>query len=195
MKNLGESYEVFIPIIGTYNIYNTLAALAVCNKLKVEIKDIVEALPQIKLPSMRFEILETNALTIINDAYNANPASMAAALETFSKMNVEGKRIFVCGDMLELGWYALEAHRNIGKLVNYSSINYLITFGELAEEVRKSAINDGLNKNQAKSFDTTDEIVDFLAAIANKGDAILIKGSRAKGMERIVDGLRKKMNS
>ncbi len=193
MKNQDESSEAFIPIIGTYNIYNTLAALAVCNELRIDIKKAVGVLSEIKLPSMRFEILETNGLTIINDAYNANPASMAAALETFSKMDLAGKRIFVCGDMLELGWYALKAHRSIGKLVNSSSIDYLITFGESAEEVRKSAISDGLNENYAKSFGTIDEIVEFLAATANKGDGILIKGSRAKGMERIVDGLRKKL--
>jgi UDP-N-acetylmuramoyl-tripeptide--D-alanyl-D-alanine ligase len=142
---------------------------------------------------MRMEVLSLEGgVMLINDAYNANPNSMALALETLSEARGEGKAIAVLGDMLELGEFTVEAHRELGKKAVELSIDLLLAVGEEAPVVVESAMRHGLKRDRAKVVETHSEAVSVLNETAQKGDWILVKGSRGMAMEKVVQGLKER---
>lgn len=129
-----------VPLYGKHNIFNTIVGIAVGQFYKVPTEKIQEALQQINITQMRFQFLTAKAgFTIINDAWNASPSSMKAAIETLQKLNAYKKKMIVIGDMLELGKKGETYHREIGKMLNEESIQYVFTYGELAEIVAEEA--------------------------------------------------------
>jgi len=191
----GVRRYVRMPFAGAHNVYNALAAAAIASQFGAEISEIKEGLAAARLPSMRYEITSLEGLTVINDAYNANPVSTMTALSSFCEMSVPGKRIFVCGDMLELGKHAREAHEQVGFFISSQPIDYVIAFGKLAPAVVKAAFGDGLRGKRWACCRSVEEVVSVLMDVASPGDAVLIKGSRANAMERIVDLLKRRMRS
>lgn len=187
---LGSRRYVRLPFAGSHNVYNALSAAAIASQLGVGISEIKEGLVSAMLPAMRYEISTISGITVINDAYNANPVSTMSALSSFCEMNVSGKRIFVCGDMLELGPYARRAHRQVGRFISSQPIDHVIALGDLAAEVLKGACGDGQPGPRRAFCASVEEVASVLKDIAVPGDAVLIKGSRANGMERIVDAWR-----
>jgi UDP-N-acetylmuramoyl-tripeptide--D-alanyl-D-alanine ligase len=187
---LGVRRFVQLPFPGSHNVYNALAAAAVSSQLGADISDMKEGLRQARLPSMRYELSSVEGLTIVNDAYNANPYSTLCALSSFCEMDVQGKRILVCGDMLELGDHAREAHRQIGFFIAGQPIDFVIALGQLARVVVNSAFGKDASPGNSAVCRSVDEVVSVLMDVAEPGDAVLIKGSRANGMERIVDALK-----
>ena len=132
-----------VPLHGKHNILNTIVGIAVGQYYNVTAEKIQEALRQVNITHMRFQFLTAKTgFTIINDAWNASPSSMKAAIETLQKLKVYNKKMIVIGDMLELGKEAETYHREIGKMLNEESIQYVFTYGELAgivaEEARKN---------------------------------------------------------
>jgi UDP-N-acetylmuramoyl-tripeptide--D-alanyl-D-alanine ligase len=186
---LGRRRYVHLPFAGTHNVYNALAAATIASQFGVGMPKIKEGLAAARLPSMRYEVRCLDGLTVINDAYNANPVSTMSALSSFCEMNVDGKKIFVCGDMLELGKHALEAHRQVGFFIASQPIDYVITLGELASAVGEAAFRGRPGGERWVRCRSVEEVVDVLMDVASPGDAVLIKGSRANGMERIVEAL------
>jgi len=179
-----------LPFPGAHNAYNALAAAAISSQMGAGISQIEEGLSGALLPDMRYEVLRLSGLTVINDAYNANPASTVCALASFCEMEVPGRRIFVCGDMLELGKHARRAHREIGLFIKSKPIDYVIALGELAPEVIQAAFpRRGGGHERWECCRTVEEVVTAITKVAQPGDALLIKGSRANGMERIVEAL------
>lgn len=187
---LGSRRYVRLPFSGSHNVYNALSAAAIASQLGAGISEIKEGLATAMLPAMRYEISTISGITVINDAYNANPVSTMSALSSFCEMSVSGKRVFVCGDMLELGPHARRAHREVGRFIRSQPIHYVMALGDLAAEVLKGACGDGHPGPRRAFCSSVEEVVSILNDIAVPGDAILIKGSRANGMERIVDALR-----
>lgn len=162
-----------LPIPGEHNIYNALAAIAVAKILNVKKSIIKKGLESFKPSSKRMEIINrTDWITIINDTYNANPQSMAAALRTLAL--IEGRKIAVLGDMLELGKAARSAHRRILKLANELKIDKIYLFGKLWPN---SYISKAL-------------LIKDLKKIIRPRDIILVKGSRAVKMEEVVKAIR-----
>ncbi|MED3321669.1 UDP-N-acetylmuramoyl-tripeptide--D-alanyl-D-alanine ligase [Bacillus thuringiensis] len=175
-----------VPLHGKHNIFNTIVGIAVGQFYKVPIEKIQEALQQINITQMRFQFLTAKTgFTIINDAWNASPSSMKAAIETLQKLNAYKKKIIVIGDMLELGKKAETYHREIGKMLNEESIQYVFTYGELAKIVAEEA-RKNYHTGKIKSFDNKAKIAEEVLKVITKKDVVLLKGSRGMALEEIV---------
>ncbi len=181
----GHSFHLSIP--GKHNVYNALMAATAGWALNVPLQDAAQALENFTLTKLRSQVLEYNGIRMINDTYNANPASMRAALETLSQIEVDGRRIAVVGDMRELGAITHDAHRALGHDVGNRQIDALFALGDLAEVVVEGAREAGID--QAWAYADQDVLTGALQAYLRPGDLMLIKGSRGIAMERIVTAL------
>jgi len=176
--------EIGVP--GRHNVYNALCAVAISGPFRMRQDEILRGLEDYRPLSMRMEVLKWRKVTLINDAYNANPDSMKAAIQTLAERSVAGKKILVTGDMLELGDYAESSHREIGRRVAEKKLDFLVTFGDLASWCGKSAIENGLDPSRVRCFHDSEDIAVFLKDLASEGDCLLFKGSRGMGMEKII---------
>jgi UDP-N-acetylmuramoyl-tripeptide--D-alanyl-D-alanine ligase len=168
-----------LPIPGEHNIYNALAAIAVAKILKAKRSSIKRGLESFRPSSKRMDIINLpDGTKIINDTYNANPQSMAAALKVLAAL--KGRKIAVLGDMLELGRTASAAHEKIGKLARELGIDILISVGEHS---RKMKADFHCPSNQPS--------IQKLKRIVRPGDQILIKASRGMRLEEVVEAIRK----
>ncbi len=187
----GEETEIRLPLLGRHFVSNALSAIAAASLFGIEPEKTKEALEQFQPFSMRMEVLSLGGgKTLINDAYNANPNSMELALETLSEAKGKGRAIAVLGDMLELGEFTVEAHRQLGKKVAELSIDLLLAMGEEAPVVVESAIREGLAHERARVVESHSEAASILRETAREGDWILVKGSRGMTMEKVVQGLK-----
>ena len=187
----GEEIEVTLPALGRHFVPNALAAIGVATLFGIEAKKAKETLEHYHLLPMRMEVCRLSGGEIlINDAYNANPKSMELALETLAEVKGKGRSIAVLGDMLELGDFTEEAHLQLGKKVRELSIDLLLALGEKAPLVVESAIHNGLEQERARVVGSHSEAISILKQVIQKGDWILIKGSRRMAMEKIVESLK-----
>jgi UDP-N-acetylmuramoyl-tripeptide--D-alanyl-D-alanine ligase len=188
----GEEGEMTLPLLGRHFVRHALAAIAAGKLFGIEFTKIREALQGFQPTPMRMEVWPLKGgKTLINDAYNANPNSMAAALETLAESKGKGRAIAVLGDMLELGDASEEAHRRLGECIGELSIDFLFCLGDEASLVVQSAIRKGLTPERARTVRDHSEAVSLLNHIAQAGDWILVKGSRRMAMERIAEAFRK----
>jgi len=188
----GEETEITLPLLGKHFVPHALSAIAAAKLLGIDLKKIREALERFHPYSMRMEVLPLDGGEIlINDAYNANPSSMEAALETLAEVKGRGRAVAVLGDMLELGEFEEEAHKRLGEKIGELSIDFLLCLGEEASLVVESAVRKGLRPERAKVVGSHSEAVSHLNRIVQKGDWILVKGSRRMAMEKIAAALRR----
>jgi UDP-N-acetylmuramoyl-tripeptide--D-alanyl-D-alanine ligase len=186
----GEAMEIHLRLLGRHFVANALSAVAAACLFGVEMKQVKEALEHFQPFPMRMEVVPLKGgMTLINDAYNANPNSMELALETLMEVKGKGRAIAVLGDMLELGEFAKEAHQQLGQKVGELSIDFLLTLGEEAPVVVESAIRHGSPPERTKVVGSHSEAVSILREMAQNGDWILVKGSRGMAMEKIVKSL------
>lgn len=178
--------EMFIPIHGGHNIYNVLAVCGVLVALGLDLSLAVSGLNKFKLPDSRCEMIERDGIRIINDAYNANPGSMKAALLTLSKIACSGRRIVVMGDMLELGKWSKELHQDVGVYIGDAGIDVLVTVGQDSVFTASVAKDKGVETFACQNHT---EALAVLNDMIKPSDVVLIKGSRGMRMERIVEGL------
>ena len=183
---INKNLEIYLPIAGYHNIYNSLAAFAVCHTFCLDTNKLKNPFPTFKLPSMRIEHIRTGDITIINDAYNANPESMQAALQYFYNADTTGRKVFICGDMLELGNESAQLHREIGKMVAQLNIDILWTVGKYAIEIANAAKAHGMPESHIASFNDISEISVIEINKLKENDTVLIKGSRVMHMEDII---------
>lgn len=184
------SVPVRCPIPGRHNVYNVLAAAAVALRLAVPLEGIAEGVERSAISSMRMETLVTAAgITVINDAYNANPTSMRAAIETLATIESDGKRVAVLGDMAELGGLTDLAHFEMGEVVARSSIGVLVTVGPRATRIAEGARAEGMPADVVRPCATAAEALEVLDDVLERGDVVLVKASRVMGLESIVEGL------
>ena len=187
-KCYDEIFDIFLPMIGIHNVYDALAAVAAARVLGVKSVKIKKALGDFIGTPMRQEIVPFANMVVLNDAYNANPSSMAESIKALEQL--EGKRkIAMIGDMLELGDYTEEEHRKIGRLLGEECYSVLFTFGEAADFIGKEAKLKGV---QVYKCDSHLDMANKYCDIAAKGDVILVKGSRGLRMERVVDELKER---
>jgi UDP-N-acetylmuramoyl-tripeptide--D-alanyl-D-alanine ligase len=136
------------------------------------------------------EVFETaGGVTVVNDAYNANPASMRAALQTLADMAAERRRIAVLGDMAELGSLTELAHFSLGEYAASLGIDVLVTVGEKARRIAEGAGARAGSADNVFACEDVDEATELLAGMLASGDVVLIKASRVVGLERIVEGI------
>ena len=181
-----ERFSVRLPLPGRHNVLNALAAAGVGRALGLSFAQIAEGLERVSLSGMRLEITDQEGITVINDAYNANPASMRAALDVLAQVAGPRRKIAVLGDMLELGALAAAGHRRVGEALLENGVDYLVTVGEHAREIAAGAKENGFPAEKSRECATGEEAAAVLKALLVPGDVMLVKGSRGMRMEKII---------
>ncbi|MEP6697124.1 MAG: UDP-N-acetylmuramoyl-tripeptide--D-alanyl-D-alanine ligase [Pseudonocardiales bacterium] len=183
----GQQADVVLQLFGEHAVANSLAAAAVARELGMELAEIAAALSTVRPVSRwRMEVTERpDGVTVVNDAYNANPESMAAALRAVVAMSGGGRTWAVLGQMAELGGRADFEHDALGRLVNDLGIDRLVAVGPLAEGVHAGAVHGGRTERESSYVPDIEAALRLLRAELRPGDVVLVKASRAAGLERI----------
>ncbi len=175
-----KSYLVETSLFGLYNLENIKASIATGLFLEVDIEDIIDAIKNYQPGNNRSQLKKTKNNTLICDSYNANPANMSLALDSFAVLNAE-KKLCILGDMLELGEKSGEEHSKILKVLRkYNLENVLLAGSEFSKVARRSGF---------KTFPDVSKLKEYLKTEQVKGHTILIKGSRGMTLEKIYDVL------
>ncbi len=176
------------PLLGKHIITNLNAAILVAKTLGVPMDDIKKEIKKLKPSPMRMEPIEVGNFHVLNDAYNANPESMKALIDTAKELNCGKKKIFVFGDMLELGPKSPVYHEIIGKYLADSIENaILLSYGDVA----KQYIRGARSLSTKEHFDDLENLVERL--IAFKDGCVFLKASRGMEMERVIEYLKEKL--
>lgn len=187
----GLSTTIELPIPGLHNVMNALAAAGAALALGLTFDDVARGLVRIAhhRSPMRMEITTTpGGVRVINDAYNAGPASMAAALELLSSMT-GGRRIAVLGDMLELGPIARQSHVNVGRDAARLGIDALVAVGDYASTMTTAAVGAGMSAERTIGCRNASEAADVVRRLVEPGDIVLIKASRGIKLEQVAHSL------
>ncbi len=183
---------VEVPILGEHNIANALAAVAAGLWLGREPFAIAEALAGFCPPAMRMSRELVGGVTLINDAYNANPRSMDAAIRELARGDTGGRRVAVLGEMLELGDQAVKHHRSLGRKVANEGIDLLWAIGPSAAGVVEEAMRLGMRAEHVRWHETIHDALSDPAFDPAPGDAWLFKGSRSMTLERLAEQVRER---
>ncbi len=176
---------------GQHNVANALGAAALAHNLGVSLTAICHGLSRARPMAMRMQIEEWHGVGIINDAYNANPASIEAAVKTLAEIRGRGERIAVLGDMFELGRQSRQQHLKLGKRIAQYRLSALYLLGaETTEQVRKGALRGGMPPEKIFVGKDHDDLARQLRRRVRRGDWLLLKGSRGMAMEKIVEKLK-----
>ena len=196
-KAAGSSFTidgtpVQLPLPGPGNVENAIAAWSICSQFGETVDDFACALKTLPAVPMRTELLQRGRLTILNDCYNANPASMKNALDILANLGSEKNRrlVFICGDMAELGRQTEQLHAQLGLDIAKSKVKLLLTVGKLAKIVADAAKDDAEYDLQTKSFEDTVSACNNLGKFIKDYDIILVKGSRTVRLENVVEKLK-----
>ena len=186
-----ERAAVALPVAGEHMVGNALAALTVGHVLGVPLADGSAALRTAPLSRWRMETFAgAGGIRVVNDAYNANPESMAAALRTARWMAGDGRLIAVLGPMAELGSIAEEAHERIGDLAARLGVDRLIVVGPDAEAIAVAAVREGVEPEHVVVVVDAEAAVAAVRASSRPDDLVLCKASRVAGLERVAEALR-----
>jgi len=173
-------------VLGAHHGYGVLASLAVGLELGANILTAIEALGKLVLPSGRSRIIPAlRWATIIDDSYNSSPVASQAALTALELLETKGRKIAVLGDMLELGKYSMDAHKEIGKFAG-EVCDMLIAVGPRAKYIAEGALIGGLSEKNVFQFTDVVKAGNHLEHLLKEGDVVLVKGSQGMRMERIV---------
>lgn len=186
----GNIIPIFLPeVLGQPQIYSVLAGAAAGVIYELNLLEISAALKNYEPAKGRLHLIAGIKKTfLIDDTYNSSPKAAAAAVEILSEfpINSNGQRWAVLGDMLELGNYTEEGHQLVGrKVAELKNIDFLVTVGERAKDIKKGAREAGLSDDKIFSFNNVNEVGKFLQEEIREGDLILIKGSQGMRMEKI----------
>lgn len=186
----GFSVNVGLPAAGRHQVLNACAASACAHRLGVPPDGIAEGLRDARLSAWRMEITEApGGYLVINDAYNANPHSMRAALETLASIGSGRRKIAVLGGMAELGRGSREFHSEVGRQLVEFDVDLLVAVGRSARDYTTSAHDAGLPRGSAFRCGNTEEARAILSQILEPGDVVLVKASRVQGLDRLAGAL------
>jgi len=174
--------EFTLNLLGEWNIQNALAAIAVAILHGISLEECARRLADVKPAKMRMERLELGGVTIINDAYNSNPESASRAVREFSRFPSTGRRVAVIGDMGELGSTSETYHRELGRQLADSAVDVVVGVGIECRALLAEL--DG--RKERHGFESVDDLKPRLDGLVRSGDAVLLKGSRRVGLERVV---------
>ena len=180
---------VRIKVHGTHNITNALAGAAVGAALHLSGSMIAQGLGRFRPAAMRSQVVTHHGVHFINDCYNANPASMKAALQLLAQWSPAGKRIAVLGNMLELGQETGRMHREVGQFLAGQGLSRLIACGTLGRYIAEGARQGGMAASEIDEVADAAAAADHLKRIVRQGDVVLIKASRGMKMEQVVHAL------
>ncbi len=183
----GRRTPVRLPASGRHNVSNALAAAGAAFAVGLGPIEVAEGLARFENTKWRMQIMKlARNVILINDCYNANPASMEAALRAFVEMKGDARGFVVLGDMLELGRHSEQAHRELGRLVRDLGIEVLFTYGKEARAIAEEVAVPG-SATEVYVGDSREELAAKLRAMTRGNDWILVKGSRGMEMEKIVE--------
>lgn len=185
-------YRLHMP--GAHNAANAAGAIAAARRLGFSPEEIAARLESFVPPPMRSEVVSLGDVTLINDAYNANPHSALAALEMLHALARGGRRIAVFGEMRELGEHAAALHRRVAERLREERVDHVLLVGRAAEYMHDALRGGGLFNPTVECCETAEACGERLAALVRSGDVILLKASRAVGLERAVEPLRRRLS-
>ncbi|HEY1923245.1 MAG TPA: cyanophycin synthetase, partial [Tepidisphaeraceae bacterium] len=175
--------DAFVPLLGEHSAVNALYAIAVARVMGLDDEQTIGHLRKASGPEMRLQLVDAGGIRILNDAYNANPASMRAAIRTLASLPTKGRRIAVVGDMRELGVASGECHREIGKFIGGQfAPDLLVCVGAEAMAIAAEAMRNGMRADRIEHF-TNASAATAISARLMDGDLVLLKASRAIGLE------------
>lgn len=193
LQIMGEAYQkVSLKILGEHQVMNALATIAVVNVLGLDIHKALKALEAMNLAERwRMQLLPgPNGSLVINDAYNASPDSMRAALQTLATLGRQGHRtIAVLGEMAELGAESVAQHDEIGRLVVRLNIDQLFVVGQRAKLIHLGAMQEGSWDGESKFLESIDEALEQVRGLLGSGDIVLIKSSKSADLRFLGDAL------
>lgn len=186
---LNDDREVVLRHLGRHAVLNALAALACASLAGIPLDDTIAALAQVPPPPGRLQFRRSGNLTILDDSYNANPGSVAAAAALISELGHEGRRVFVIGDMLELGSVSPELHQVAGRSLAQAFPQLLVAVGRYAEHVVRGAVDVGLDRKSCHVCSDPEQASKVLASQLEAGDLVLVKASRGMALDSLVTRL------
>jgi UDP-N-acetylmuramoyl-tripeptide--D-alanyl-D-alanine ligase len=190
----GAVVPIFLPgVLGRQHIYAALAGATIGIIHGMNLVEIAESLKKYQAPKGRMILIPgvKNTL-IIDDTYNASPIPVEAALKVLESIKLpaeDDKKIAVLGDMLELGSFSEEGHKQVGRAAAKSGIDYLVTVGERSRDIVRAALESGMSEDRVFNFSTPEEAGLFVQKKIKQGDVVLIKGSQGMRMEKVVKEL------
>lgn len=187
----GDRLPLRLQVLGEHHVMNALAAIAIARELGVAPADAIARLETVEIAERwRMQPLGSDRVRIINDAYNASPDSMSAALRTLAQITEPGQRkVAVLGAMSELGEYAGEEHDRVGLQAVRLRIERIVVVGRDARRLFLAAVGEGSWDGEAVFFETSDEAYDYLVTELRDGDRVLVKSSNAAGLRHLGDRL------
>jgi len=180
---------VTIRVHGTHNVANALAAAATGFALNIPGATIAQGLARFRPAAMRSQVLGRQGIQIISDCYNANPASMKAAIEVLAQWKPARERMAVLGDMLELGAESRQMHREVGQFLAGRGLSRLIACGSLGHDIADGARRAGMAESAIVEVPDAAAATELVRTTARQGDVVLVKASRGMKMEQVVEGL------
>jgi UDP-N-acetylmuramoyl-tripeptide--D-alanyl-D-alanine ligase len=190
LRHDDERAHVRLRVAGEHMVANALAATAVGLELDVPLADAAAALADARITRWRMQTSGTEAgVRVLNDAYNANPESVAAALKTGRRMAGNGHLIAVLGQMAELGPITTAEHERVGELAARLPVDRLLAIGPDAKAIVVAAVREGVEPDAAVAYDDVDAALADVVAHASPGDVVLVKGSRVAGLEMLGERL------
>ncbi|MEO2034298.1 MAG: UDP-N-acetylmuramoyl-tripeptide--D-alanyl-D-alanine ligase [Planctomycetaceae bacterium] len=183
--------EFCTQITGAHQACGVAASIAIARELGLTTGDIQAGLDEFEPAPGRAVLRQIDGIDVIDDTYNANPASVQAAIVMLNNWRTQGRRIFVLGDMLELGDQAAELHFAMGIVMAQTQIDHIVAYGQYAGDVADGLLSAGGSLSRISVFDSEAMLLSILDCLVDSGDALLVKGSRGMAMERIVAGIRR----
>lgn len=186
-----DPLEVNFPVIGEHHVMNALAAAAAAHAAGIPMRAVVDVLTQVtRAERWRMEVLTREPITVINDAYNANPNSMAAALRTLAQIANPGQRtVAVLGQMSELGDQSVAEHDKLGELAVRLGVSQTVVIGRDARPLYLAAVAQGSWDNEATFAENAEDAFEFLRGYLQPGDLVLVKSSNSAGLRMLGDRL------
>ena len=192
---LNGRLPVFVPLLGRHTAANALVAIAVGKRFRLTDEEILHGLAIARGPEMRLQLNDVKGVSVLNDAYNANPASMKAALETLKTLPTQGRRIAIVGDMLELGPTGEKLHEEVGEFAATCSLHLLVCIGELSKGIAASAIRAGMTEDRVKMFPNSESAAREMPAQIRPGDVVLLKASRGIHLEVVARAIEQNLDA
>lgn len=187
LQDGSRAATVELPVLGEHMAANAALAVAVGLRLGVSLAEAARALAGLQLPGGRFRVQKLREMLIVDDAYNANPDSMVAALRTVARMQSGKRKVAVLGRMAELGEESEAGHRRVGRSAAEAGFDCVVTVGDDAAEIGRAAAAAG--SPLVRATGSHDEAVQLLQGVLRAGDVVLVKGSASAEMGRVICGL------
>ena len=187
-----DGVTVKLPLAGKGNIENAIAAYAICKQFCITAKDFADNIRSLVSVSMRLEPLALGDVLVISDCYNANPASMKNALDLLVRVSGDrpGRKVFICGPMMELGEHSEYLHRELGEQIALADVDVVLAIGRFSQIVFDAAAANTTAAIETHYFENVNSLCDNLANFIKPDDIILVKGSRSARLELAVERLR-----